>query len=124
MNFAEVRPKLAAVLAPVADDDPPVLLGADAVDPPCLIVGWDEPAIDVTGVCNGIAQPVVTVVVGRVSLTDDLAAWDQLVQNVLRRLRDGGTEFGIRQTGAPRLFEIGGVPLIAGRIPLRVSVVF
>ena len=46
LHLLEARDKLAAVLAPIEDGDPPVLVSlVDAIEPPALMLGWGDPAV-------------------------------------------------------------------------------
>jgi len=123
MTFEEVRLKLAAALAPVADDDPYVHLELpDALVPPCLLLSWDEPWLDEVNVCNGFAAPVVVAVAGRLVPGAGMTVLETMVQDALRKVRTTG--MGVRQVGGPRVFEMAGVTYLAARITLRVPVTF
>jgi hypothetical protein len=126
VNLSDVFPKLAAILAPVADDDPIVYAElVDAIDVPCLMLVWAEPWLDAPRACSTFASPVVTCVAGRLEPGEGLRVLEVLVTGVLAKLRrDPTSPFAIAETSGPRVFEVAGLKYLAARVPLRVSVAF
>jgi hypothetical protein len=122
MNYLEARDKLAAALAPIADDDPTVLVDlVDALEPPALMIGWGEPALDPETGCLDTGLLIITCVAGRLVPGAGVATLEQLIVYARTRLADAG-EWPRGQVGGPRLFTIGNINYLAQRISLRVPI--
>lgn len=123
MNLIEVRDKLGAVLAPIADDDPPVLTSVvDSLEPPALMLGWGEPWLETRTSCAFEANLTIWAVAARLMPGEGVATLEQLVSYTLGRL---GTEPGVwplESVSGPRVFTIGGTAYIASQINLNVNV--
>jgi hypothetical protein len=118
-NLLDAREKLAALLAPAADDDPSVLTAlVDSLEPPALMIGWAEPSLTPTGPCNYLGRLVVSAVSGRLVPGAGVAALEELKAYTLGRLRAGGG-FVVETVGGDRVFPIGGVSYLAARITVR-----
>jgi hypothetical protein len=126
VNISEVLPKLAATLAPVADDDPIVYDGlVDAIDVPSLELVWAEPWLEAPRACSTFALPAIWVNAGRLEPGDGMRVLEVQVARVLRLLRDDPTSsFAIGEVSGPRIREVAGVKYLAARVPLRVPVAF
>jgi hypothetical protein len=88
VNLVEAREKLAAVLAPVADDDPDVLVSlVDSIEPPALMIGWGEPWLEPDTACLQTGRLVITAVAARMVPGEGVAKLEDLIAYVLGRLR-------------------------------------
>ena len=120
MNLLEAREKLGALLAPVADDDPDVLMSlVDSIEPPALMLGWGEPWLEPMTRCNQAARLVVTCVAGRLAPGDGVAQLEQLVGYTLGRL---DSEYALVDVSGPRVFTIAKTNYLAARVTVRVTV--
>ena len=120
MNLLDARDKLGALLAPVADDDPDVLVSlVDSIEPPALMLGWGEPWLEPLTHCNRTAQMVITCVAGRLVPGDGIAQLESLIDYTLDRLT---SEFGLVDVSGPRVFTIANVNYLAARVTVRVTV--
>lgn len=126
MILADVFPLLAALLAPVDDDDPVVYAElVDAIDVPSLEIVWLDPMLESPNACSSFALPGVWANAGRIEPGEGLRVLDDLVATTLRKLRASPTSpFGIGETSGPRIRDVAGVHYLAARIPLRVPVSF
>jgi hypothetical protein len=123
MNLLEVRDKLGAVLAPIDDDDPNVLTSlVDAIEPPALMLGWNEPWLEPEGMCFNTGHVVVTCVAARLSPGEGIAKLEELVAYTLRRLRTDTESWALTNVSGPRVFLIAKTNYLACRIALRVSI--
>ena len=124
MNLLEAREKLAAVLAPVEDADPSVLVSlVDAITPPALMIGWGDPWLQPTGNCFQSGSLVVTAVAARLMPGDGVAMLEQLVDFTLNRLKaDLSEQWAVVEVSGPRVFVIAKTNYLACRIGLRVTV--
>ena len=122
----EVREALAELLVATADTDPPVHVDyPDALDPPCLVVVWDDPWIDpprTLGSRVTDSHVAVLCVAGRVEAGPGVDVLEQLVLGVAGRLRDAPTGWPLTGVSAPREYTIGGVNYLGCRVAWRVPV--
>lgn len=122
-SMGDARVKLAAVLAPVADDDPAVLVDlVDSLEPPALMIGWGEPWLVAETACLRTGRLTVTAVAGRLVPGAGVEMLESLVEYTLARLGADVDPWPLEQVGAPRVFPIGGVSYLAARITLRVPI--
>jgi hypothetical protein len=123
MNGTEAREKLAAVLAPVADDDPDVLEQlVDSIEPPALMLGWGEPWLEPMTQCTRQANLVVTCVASRLGPGDGIATLEQLVDYVLGRMAGDSPAWQLVDVSGPRVFTIAKTSYLAARVTVRVTV--
>jgi hypothetical protein len=119
----DVRAKLAAVLAPQDDDDPDVHEDyIDALHPPCVMVTWADPWLELDTGCLYRSRPQLLLVAGRVEPGAGVATLEQMVSDVLARLGQDSAQWPVRLVTSPRVFEIGGVSYLGARIELDVRV--
>ena len=117
LTLTELRERAAYVLAPVAEDDPPVVQApVDAIEPPALMLGWEDPWITFRTPCFWEARLAVFCFAGRVEPGSGVATLESLIGYAVARLRADGYSWPHETTRAPRLYEIGGVPLLAARL--------
>ena len=123
MNLLDVRAKLAAALAPVADDDPTVLADlVDSLEPPALMIGWGEPWLTAQNPCLYDARLIITAVAERLVPGSGIETLEQLVEYTRNRLRVDEEPWPVDSVGGPRVFTIGGVNYLAARITVRTAV--
>src|SRR5262245_1232856 len=120
-----LRARAAQLLAPVAANDPQVLNApVDAVEPPCLIVAWDDPWLTIDTSCLWYAQLAVICVAGRVEPDAGVQMLENLAAHVITRLAaDSGYAWPPALSQAPRLLEIAGIPLLGARLGYRAPVI-
>lgn len=122
MNLGDVRDKLAALLAPVEDDDPNVLSNlVDSIEPPALMLGWADPWILPEGMCFGSAHVLVTAVAARLAPGEGIAKLEELVLYTLHKVRPS-KDFALVEISGPHVFLIAQTNYLASRIMLRVSI--
>lgn len=123
MNLLDARSKLAAVLAPIDDDDPVVLAElVDQLEPPALMIGWGEPWLTPETACLRTGRLVITCVAGRLVPGSGVETLEQLVESTLGRLAVDGGPWPLDTVSGPRVFTIGNVNYLAARITLRVPI--
>lgn len=122
MNLVDARSKLAAVLAPVEDNDPNVSASfLDSVDPPALIIGWDDPMLTPNTSCIDTGTLVVLAIASRINVADGQDQLDELVAYTLKRLRADG-QWRYAQATAHRAFEIAKTMYLGSRITIPIVV--
>jgi hypothetical protein len=124
MNLTEAREKLAAVLAPIADDDPDVLVSlVDSLEPPALMIGWDDPMLEApTTACLSTGRLAITVVAGRLVPGEGVSTLEDLIAYTHRRLRADSGAWAIDVTSGPRRFDMAQTTYLAARITVRVTI--
>lgn len=127
--LADVRPRAAAALAPVDDGDPAVLVDVvDSLDPPALMLAWDEPwltagvGVASMGPCLWTARLAVLCVGSRVEPGPGVAKLEELVGYTVGRLKADNYSWPFAGCTAPRVFEIAGVRYLAARLTYAVPV--
>jgi hypothetical protein len=112
--LVDLRSKVAAALAPVADGDPNMYTAlVDALDPPCLMLGPIGGRSSGT-FCLYEVVGVVTAVAGRLEAGAGLDTLDGLVAYVAGRFH--GTEWLVESWPEARVFTVGGINYLATRI--------
>jgi len=125
IGLTDLRARAAAALAPTLDGDPAVLEApVDAVDPPALIVAWEDPWVEFQTPCFWYANLVVLCVASRVEPAAGVETLEGLMAYVISRLRDDPNSWPMASTTAPRLFEINNIPLLGARLVYRAPVTF
>lgn len=120
MNLLDARSKLAAVLAPVDDADPDVLVDlVDSIEPPALMLGWGEPWLTPETACLRTGRLVITCVASRLVPGAGVEQLESLVDYTLGRLAADGGAWPLDTVSGPRVFTIGNVNYLAARITLR-----
>jgi hypothetical protein len=124
VNYLDVRAKAAAALAPMDVDDPPVHLDyPDALDPPCLVVGWVDPMLEPAGFCKRTARLAIWAVGSRLEPGAGVAACEQLAQYADVRLAADVEQWPLIRWGAPVRISWGGTPwiVVVGQFAVNVS---
>jgi hypothetical protein len=123
VNLAEARTKLAAVLAPVDDADPDVLVSlVDTIEPPALMVGWGDPWLEPDTACLQTGRMVITCVAGRLSPGEGVARLEDLVAYTLGRLRADTGAWPLVSVSGPRVFVMAKTNYLAVRVTVRVTI--
>ena len=123
MNLLEARAKLGAILAPIADGDPNVLTSlVDAIEPPALMLGWNEPWLEPEGPCFLMGNIVVTVVAARLDVGEAVGRLEELIDYTLGRIRADGEDWPLTSVSGPRVFLIAKTNYLGARIALRVTI--
>jgi len=127
LRLGEVRAAAAAALAPLTDTDPDVLpMWADSVSPPCLMLGWWDPWLEVRTVAGGFglndAQLNVQCVASRVDPGAGFEELEALVSYVMGRLAEDANSWALSAATTPRQWESGGIPLLGADLAFRVQV--
>ena len=123
IGLTGLRARAAAALAPTLDTDPAVMEApVDAVEPPALIIGWDDPWVEFQTPCFWYANLTVLAVAGRIEPGAGVETLEGLIGYVIGRFRDDPYSWPIASTTAPRLFEINNIPLLGARLVYRAPV--
>ena len=120
----QLRERAAAVLAPQVDGDPPVLAAPlDAVEPPAIMLTWDEPWLEYRSPCFWDARLAVMVFAGRVEPDAGFATLESLIGLVIRRLAaDASYTWPHQVTRPPTALEVGGISLLLAHVVYRCPV--
>jgi hypothetical protein len=119
MNLRDVRPKLSALLAPQADDEPHVVDAAvDAVSPPVFMVAWGQPWLERldAGGCNYRARALVLVVAGRLDSDEVIDRVEDMVATCLARIAADSTSWPLETVGVPERIAFGAIEYAAARL--------
>ena len=123
--LGEVRARAATALAPLTDDDPTVLVNlVDAVQPPALMLEWDDPWLEAEtfGRALWFGNLVVLCLAARVQPGPGVEKLEQLAAYTIGRLQADTYPWPVASLQAPRVFTIGNVPLLGARVGYRVPV--
>jgi hypothetical protein len=112
LTLTEVRERAAEALAPTPVLNAPV----DALAPPAIMLAWAEPWLTFETPCFWNARLAVVCFAGRLEPDAGVATLESLVALVIGRLRADGYPWPHETTQAPRMVEIGGVPLLTARV--------
>ena len=120
MALSDVRVKLAAALAPVSDDEPPVVDFPDAIPGPCYQLAYGFPWLIPFGNagCNWRCNTVVNVIAGRLEPPTNLSTLEDMTATALSRLRVDAQMWPVDQVGVPENATYAGVTYLAARITL------
>ena len=130
LRLIDVRARAAAALEPELDDDPAVLVNlVDAVQPPALMLDWDDPWLTVgldgrpvMGPCTWEASLSVICFGSRVEPGPGVEQLEQLVTYTINRLRADDYPWPVATVQSPRVFTIANIPLLGARVGYRVPV--
>lgn len=127
LPLTEVRPRVAAALAPATDYDPEVHVDVvDSLTPPALVLVWDDPWLTVQTMGGRMAQYeaqlTVLAVASRIEPGPGISVLEKLAVYTISRLMADDYPWPQASSQAPRLFEIGGLPYLGARITYRVPV--
>lgn len=126
LKLVDVRPRAAAALAPADDSDPDVLVDVvDAIEPPAIMLLWDDPWIETAAVaqsCLLYGRLELLLVASRVEPGPGMTKLEELLGYAVGRMQQDSYTWPAAGFQAPRVFTIGGVPLLGARITYRVPV--
>jgi hypothetical protein len=123
LTLTDVRARAAAALAPATDGDPNVHTGyVDAAEPPALILNYEDPWIQPMTACLLECRLEVICVGSRVEPEPGLEALEALVTYTLTRMGEDVHSWSLQTVQAPRVFTIGGVPLLGARIAYSIRI--
>ena len=125
LKLTDVRARAAAALAPVAPDDPPVLVDlVDSVDPPAIMLLWADPWLEPQTAGTGFwfARLDAFCIAARVDPGPGVAMLESLVSHTIARMRADEYPWPAATLQAPRVFTIAGVPLLGARVSYRLPV--
>lgn len=123
MALVDVRAKAAAALAPILEGDPAVLDVVDAVDPPCIVVGWGEPWLQNMGQPPVLmARLQLTCIGGRMDPGPGVGAVEQVLTYALARLAADAWGWVPQTVSAPRAMVVAGVNYIAAEAAVGIPV--
>jgi hypothetical protein len=123
MRLDEARAKLAAVLVPIEDTDPSVLVSlVDSIEPPALMLGWGDPWLEPDTACLTRGRLVITAVASRLMPGEGVAKLEELVTYTLSRLRADSGAWPLDSVSGPRVFVIAKTTYLAARITVRAAI--
>ena len=127
MPLFEVRAKAAEALAPTTPNAPAVLVNlVDAIEPPALMLTWGDPWLTprTLGMASGHwdAQLEVLCLAARLEPGAGVETLEALVAYAITRMDADPYSWPVATSQAPRVFEIGGLPLLGARLTYRVAV--
>jgi hypothetical protein len=121
--LVDLRAKVEAALAPVADDDPQIVGSpVDAVGGSCIVIGYGEPWLENIGQAPTYSARVeLTLIGGRVEPAGGIVELEALVAYAVGRLEL--EPIGrLVSASAPRALELAGVKYLASALVLQVVV--
>lgn len=125
LRLGEVRARAAAALAPTDPGDPYVFDNVvEALEPPALVLGWDEPWLEAKVVGGSLWDASFTVIciAGRVEPAPGIEALEQLVEYTIVRLRNDDYSWPPASTRAPGVEVIANINYLGARVTYRVPV--
>jgi hypothetical protein len=127
MPLAQVRAKAAEALAPTTPNQPTVLADlVDSVEPPALMLTWGDPWLvpRTIGMATGHwdAQLEIVCLAGRIEPGAGVETLERLVAYAITRMDSDPYSWPVATSQAPRVFDIGGIPLLGARLVYRVPV--
>ena len=123
LTMGEIRERAAAALAPVTDDDPYVFENVvDALEPPALVLTWDDPWLTYRTACLYDAQFAVLCIAGRIEPDPGVAKLEQLQAHVITRLRDDDYPWPFTTSTAPRRYVMSGIEYLGARVIYRIPI--
>jgi hypothetical protein len=122
-----VRAAAAAALAPAGEGDPTVLADlVDAVEPPALMLEWNDPWITMRTISGGLgvfeAQINVLCFAGRIEPGPGVEVLEGLIDYTLGRFQADAYSWPLAFSQAPRRFDIAGIPLLGARLGFRIPI--
>lgn len=116
LTLTELRERAAEVLAPVDPGDPPVHFTIDAVSPPALLVGWDDPWLTFETPCLWQARLGVSLYASRLEPDAGSLTLETLLSYVIDRFRGDSFPWPHEATRRPVMVEYGGLPMLTARV--------
>lgn len=124
LTITNAREMAAQALQPTDPSDPLVVLDnvVDTLDPPALMLVWDDPWLEPQGTCRWWARLGVLCVADRIEPAPGVADLEQLVSYAVRRLAADGYGWGNPNVTAPRRWTIARVDYLAALVTYRLPV--
>ena len=123
LALTEVRARVATALAPPSPNEPTVLVDVvDAVEPPALMLVWADPWLTFDTSCMWLGALDVLCVASRVEPGAGIEKLEELVSYTVTHLQADDYPWPTATFQAPRVFNIGGIPLLGARVGYRVPV--
>ena len=124
LTITNAREAAAQALAPVDPADPLVVLDnvVDTLDPPAIMLVWDDPWLEPQGTCRWWARLGVLCVASRIEPAPGVADLEQLVSYAIARLQADGYGWGVPTATAPRRWTIARVDYLAALVTYRLPV--
>jgi hypothetical protein len=123
VDLTALRDALGAVLAPVNEDDPPVLVDVvDALTPPALMLIWGDPWLEpgtgrpTMGPCIWTARLQVLAVASRLEPGPGIRTLESLVTQVVERTKADVYTWKLDGVSGPRVFDIAGLSYLGARV--------
>ena len=115
-TLSELRERAAAVLAPVGPEDPPVHFTIDAITPPALLVGWDDPWLTFETPCLWQARLGVSLYASRLEPDAGTQTLETMLGYVIERFRADSFQWPHETTRRPLMVEYNAVPMLTARV--------
>jgi hypothetical protein len=123
LALQDVRARMAAALAPVADGDPPVWQPSDSLDPPALMLLYDDPWLTpLTMGCLYECRLEVRCVASRLEPEPGFDMLDALAVYALTRIDQDAYPWTLVTASAARVFRLADIPLLFSSLVYRVRV--
>jgi hypothetical protein len=125
LPLTEVRARAAAALAPATEGDFPVLLDvADAVDPPVILLIWDDPwlTVDGFGPCIFSARFSVLCIAARLEPGPGVETLERMVTYAIERLRADAYSWPQATSSSPRELTFANVKYLGAFLTYQVRV--
>lgn len=119
--LVDARAKASAVLeAALISSDAIVVGPLDAIEPPCIRVGWADPWLEPEGqAAVWEARLEVLCIAARVEPGSGYEVLEQLVTIATAAFARADYPYPVAVVGAPRGYEVGGVPCLSAQIIVR-----
>jgi hypothetical protein len=121
-GIEEVRARAKAALAPASDDDPQVLDLSDAVEPPVLMLDWDDPWLVFRTACTYDAQLAVLCIAGRLEPLPGVEDIERLAVYTLGRMAAAPDPWLLSGSQSNRILRVGNMPYFGARLVYRIRV--
>lgn len=129
LTITDARERAAAALAPrgrmpdAGPDDPDVLMNlVDSLEPPVLMLGWDDPWLAASGNCRFVARLAVWCIAARLEPGPGVEVLERLVSYTVERLKADFYSWGNPEVSAPRVMPVGNLEYISARVVYTVPV--
>jgi hypothetical protein len=121
VKLSTVRSDLAAIIAAALPNDMGVIdYLPDAIAPPCALIGWSDPWLRPTTLCNYEAMLEILCVAQRIEPGGKLEVIEEMVSAILPAIKGSG--FVVRDATSLYPLQIGGVDYLAATINVMYDV--
>lgn len=94
----------------------------DSVEPPCIVLSWDDPWLTFQTPCWWYAQLAVSLFAPRTEPESGVATLEDLAGYAMTRIGADPYSFVPESSLAPRFVEYAGLPMLAARLSYRAPV--